>query len=447
MDAIPDGLPAAGATEAGDHTAGLQLQRWRHPAIVAVALLAMASGFGQFGAVAALGDVAKTFGHLTQHRSGVNTLTLAQQAGLSGTTLGVGLAILRLASLGALVLTSLADRFGRRRSIIGSCAVGLAVTVAAAASPSYWWFVAIFAAGRPLLSTTNALASVTAAEQTASSDRAKAVALVAAGYGIGAGLTAIIHSLASSALGFRGIFALATVPLVLLPLVARQVAEPDRYKRMAAAHEAEETLPVLSAVARPYRRRLATVAGLAFAVAIVSGPANSFVFLYAENVLRLSGVVTAAMVVVAGVAGLAGLLLGRKLADGLGRRPTAAGAMAAMAVLGTVTYNGSDAGVVIGYVSGIFAASVFAPAAGALANELFPTVVRATVAGWQTAASVLGAVAGLLAFGAVADVGNRFGTAALATFLPTLVLLSLFLLLPETRGREPEDLWPDPLLA
>ena len=70
-----------------------------------------------------------------------------------------------------------------------------------------------------------------------------------------------------------------------------------------------------------------------------------------------------------------------------------------------------------------------------------------TVAGWQTAASVLGAVAGLLAFGAVADVGNRFGTAALATFLPTLVLLSLFLLLPETRGREPEDLWPDPLLA
>ena len=40
------------------------------------------------------------------------------------------------------------------------------------------------------------LAQVAAAEETASHDRAKAVALVAAGYGVGAGLTAIIHGLA-----------------------------------------------------------------------------------------------------------------------------------------------------------------------------------------------------------------------------------------------------------
>ena len=64
------------------------------------------------------------------------------------------------------------------------------------ASPGYWWFVVIFALGRPFLSSTNALSQVTAAEQTSSADRAKAVALVAAGYGVGAGLTAIIHSLA-----------------------------------------------------------------------------------------------------------------------------------------------------------------------------------------------------------------------------------------------------------
>jgi hypothetical protein len=38
------------------------------------------------------------------------------------------------------------------------------MTVAAAASPGYWWFVAIFACGRPLLSASNGLAQVTAAE-------------------------------------------------------------------------------------------------------------------------------------------------------------------------------------------------------------------------------------------------------------------------------------------
>ena len=59
------------------------------------------------------------------------------------------------------------------------------------------------------------------------------------------------------------------------------------------------------------------------------------------------------------------------------------------------------------------------------------------------AAGVIGAVVGLVAFGAVADVDNRFAIAAAVTFLPTVLAAALFWLLPETRGREPEDLWPN----
>jgi MFS family permease len=117
--------------------------------------------------------------------------------------------------------------------------------------------------------------------------------------------------------------------------------------------------------------------------------------------------------------------------------------MAAMASLGILTYSGSTAGVLVGYVFGVLAAATIAPAAGAFVNELFPTSVRASVAGWQVAVGVLGASAGLLAFGAIADVGNRFGIAATATFLPALAGTFLLLLLPETRGRELEDLWPE----
>src|SRR5205807_7923648 len=160
---------------------GLRLRRWNDRAVAGVAVAAFASGFGQFGVVAALGDVARGFGQVNQGA------TLADQAGLSGTDLGVGLAIMRLASLGALPVTGLADRFGRRMLLLVTAGAGLALTALAAASPGYWWFVAFFAAGRPLLSATNALAQVTAAEQTASRDRARAVALIAAGYGAGAG--------------------------------------------------------------------------------------------------------------------------------------------------------------------------------------------------------------------------------------------------------------------
>jgi len=402
--------------------------------VVGVAVAAFASGFGQFGVVAALGDVARGFGQVSHGAS------LAGQAGLSGTDLGIGLGIMRLASLGALPITGLADRFGRRRMLLVTVGLGLAMTVVAAASPSYWWFVAIFACGRPLLSATNGLAQVIAAEQTGSADRAKAVALIAAGYGTGAGVIAIVHSLASRAIGFRGVFIVALVPLALLPILRRWIEEPDRFT--VAAASSEHPIPVLAAVARPFRRRLVVVAVLAFAVSVITGPANSFVFLFAQNVLHQPGIVTAGMVAGAGVSGLAGLLAGRWLADRVGRRLTGALAMVTVALLATLTYTGSAPALLVGYILGVFASSVFAPAAGSLVNELFPTSVRASVAGWSLATGVLGAVTGLVVFGDVAGVGQRFEVAGLVTFLPAALVMVLFWLIPETRGREPEDLWP-----
>jgi len=73
--------------------------------------------------------VARGFGQVTHGAA------LADQAGLSGTELGIGLAIMRLASLGGLPVTALADRFGRRMMLLVTVGAGLAITVAAAASP------------------------------------------------------------------------------------------------------------------------------------------------------------------------------------------------------------------------------------------------------------------------------------------------------------------------
>ena len=411
------------------------LVRWLDPAVLALVFLSLAAGFGQFGVTTALGDVAKSFGH----SSGGASLT--DQAGLSGTQLGVGLAIIRLASLGALPLCGLADRFGRRSLLLFSVVVGLAITATSAASPNYWWFVALFALGRPFLSTTTALSQTSAAEQTASSDRAKAVAAVTAGYGVGAGLLAIIHSLAHAAIGFRGLVALALIPLAALPFVASSVRESGRFT--AIRHDADRPLPVLGAVGRTYRRRLAVVVALSFLVSLVTGPANTFVFLYAQNIEHLGGVRTAAMVAGAGLTGLAGLLVGRYLADRIGRRATGAIGTIGIIVFGILTYSGPTTLLIAGYVLGVFSGAVLAPAGGALVNELFPTSVRASVSGWWLASGVLGAAAGLLAFGAVAQLGNRFSEAALVIFLPVVFATVLFWAVPETRGREPEDLWPD----
>jgi hypothetical protein len=87
--------------EPTDAVGQLRLHRWSDRAIVAVAITALASGFGQFGVVAALGDVSTQLGHVAPGGS------IADKVGLSGTSLGIGLAVIRLASLGSLPSSAL----------------------------------------------------------------------------------------------------------------------------------------------------------------------------------------------------------------------------------------------------------------------------------------------------------------------------------------------------
>jgi len=436
---------ASGPSPPGDPGADpsssqVRLHGWRHPAIVAVAAATVAAGFAQFGATTALGDVARAFG-----AAGEGTSVVAK-VGLSGTTLGVGLAVVRLASLASLPLAALADGHGRRRVLLGCVTGGLAVTALAALSPGYWWFVALFALGRPMLSATNAIAGVVAAEETESRDRAKAIGLLTAGYGIGAGLTALVRGVAGDGLGFRGLFALALVPLAAMPLLARRLEEPDRYRRIRATEDPQVAAtrpPVLGRVRPGLRPRLWLLAALAFAIAFVTGPVNTFLFVYAENALGMSRSSTAAMVLAAGPVGLVGLLIGRWAADRLGRRVTAAGTQAMVALAGMLTYSGSRAAVAGGYLLAVLVASAYAPSFGALGAELFPTVARATAAGWLVAAGVLGAVAGLVAFGLLTDALDSFATAAVVICAPVVLTCVLFARLPETRGLELEQSAPD----
>ena len=149
------------------------------------------------------------------------------------------------------------------------------------------------------------------------------------------------------------------------------------------------------------------------------------------------------MVVAAGILGLGGLVAGRWAADHLGRRVTAGASQAVIALAAMLTYSGSAAAAIAGYLLAVVAALVFAPAIGALAAELFPTGIRATVAGWMSVAGVLGAVSGLVLFGVLVSALDDFLVAAVVVALPVLAVSPLYVRFPETQGMELEESAPD----
>ena len=400
-------------------------ERMVSPIATRLFLAALFAGFGEYSAVAALADVAKAFGHPSAVQ------TVSSVIGLSGSVLGIGLAVLRLSSLAALPLTAMADRRGRRSTLQWSLVVGLALTCIAAASPSYWIFVACFAVGRPFLSAALSLLQVVSVELSSAQHRIGRLALVAAGSGGGAGLAAVLHGAIRGGDGFRWLFALALLPLVLVVPILRGVPESQQ----------ERTTVRLGAVARSARPRLLIVGALVATLAVISGPANGFLFVYGESLLGISPGRLALIVTASALTGLLGLWLSHHIANWRGRRFTVSLGIVGSAAAATFAYSGGVSHFIIGYFTGVCMGGLITPSLNALSVELFAPSARATVGGWVVVATVLGATIGLVSFGLLTGTGHVVASQALRraaywVFLPMVPVGAVVWLLPETHQRE-----------
>ncbi len=398
---------------------------WLAAPVLGAAAISVASGFSQFAITAVIGDVASAFG---APGAGDDP---ASQIGLTATTLGVALAAIRLASLGALPGTALADRLGRRRVLLTAVTVGLTLTVLSAAAPTFWTWVLLVALARPWLTTVNNAAGVVGAEETTSRDRSWAVALIGGAYGLGAGAVAVLRGVLPSE-AWRPAMAASAIGLVLLPLLSRLIREPTIFLQA----EDDPRPLLLGAVPRPDRSRLTVLCLLTAGMGLATGPGFTYLFVYGEKVLGATPGEMSILILAAGPTGLVGLLAGRWGADHLGRRPTAAVAMIATALAVAVAYGGSFTGLTVGYLAGLTTSAAFGPPTLALAAEAFVTSVRSTATGWIAAAGVIGAVGGLALFGVLVDALGGFDRAAMAMAVPVVLAAGLFWLVEETRGRE-----------
>src|ERR1700731_2415465 len=179
--------------------------------------------------------IASTAGFFDQYDRALLSLALKQiQTGLkiAEAHLGAMLSIIRLGYLLSLLMTPFADVFGRRRLLLYTIFGYTIFTGLIAIAPNERAFVAFGIIARAFAGAEAAIAMVIVAEEVDAAYRGWAIGLLGAVSNIGYGLAAIVFAFVNVIpYGWRGMYAIALLPLVVIIPLRRALPESARFEK------------------------------------------------------------------------------------------------------------------------------------------------------------------------------------------------------------------------
>jgi MFS family permease len=369
----------------------------------------------------------------------------AADLGMTERELPTYLGVIRLGALPAFAVIPLADRIGRRSVFLLSVAAMGVTTFLTAFSQSAIQFVVLQMITRTFFVTGSAVAFVFITEEFPAARRGWGVGMLGAlsqmGHGLGAALFALIDRLPY---GWRALYAVGIVPVLLLPFFWRRIPETARFARARAAAGVPDAVGVLGWTV-PLRGLVRAHPGRAFGVALIGFlPAMGFVVAF-----QFTGYFTmtvhgwtpgeyALMIIVGGAVGIIGNVVAGRLSDRFGRRRVGFVLLSLFPVTVASFYLGPASWLPLSWAAFLFTAQGGRVILRALATELFATAHRGAASGLFAILEAAGNAAGLFVLG--------FGLQApgdLARIIPVIALSALvgggiLWLFPETRQRELE---------
>ncbi len=342
------------------------------------------------------------------------------------------LAVTRLAGFGALAFAVWGDRRGRKIPLIAAFMMLMVADFATGLSTSATLFTILQSLVRIAGTALGTLAVVLIAEEVRPQTRAFAISLYGAGGSFGAGIGLLVLPLADRSDGWRLVFTLSALGLVIVPFLFRSIHESPIFEVV------EE--PVRHPLLRLLRSPFARVFWIS-ACAVLLASAFSAVGLAfsTERLVDDLGYTTAAAVaisLVGGTLGGIGFFIGGRLADVIGRRVTTVLSLVLVLGGGVMLYYVEYLPlIVLAIVASTFGSFAFVPASASHRAELFPTEFRTSGGTAGAYLAMVGSAAGL-GFGAVTI--DRIGLSATVLILGLGVVgaIGLTLLLPETMGQE-----------
>lgn len=377
---------------------------------------------------------------------------LAVTFGLSKAELGDFAMRVTMGALPAFLIVPLADRIGRRRLLLLSVVVMSLGSALTAASQSATQFAVFQFGTRAFLIASAVLTVVIVTEEFPAAHRGWGIGMLSGIAAIGFGLGALLYGFVNRLpLGWRALYLVGVVPLLLLPWLRRGVIETRRFNDARGAALASEG--IAGAVAGAFRPVAALMLehprrGLAIAVlGFLSGMGINISFFFISEFLQTvrgwSPGAFAGMSIFFGAFGIIGNPAAGRLADRFGRRTVIVVALLAFPVFSALFYAGPPALVALPWTFMVFLNMAIAVMQRALMTELFPTASRGAAGGLQSLSTTLGVVAGTFLYARAMEwLGDQ--TIVIPLFsLATIAAAIAVALVPETARLELEEISAD----
>lgn len=372
---------------------------------------------------------------------------LREAFGVSEAAGGYAVAVINVGTILAYFLVRKADRWGRKRVLTLTIAGYTLFSFGSALAPNIWVFAALQLVARIFLIGEWAISMVYAAEEFPTAKRGLMIGLIQAFSSLGSVVCAgVVPLLLRTPWGWRTVYLVGTVPLILLAFARRGLKESQRFEQMQAEDGPSEEPSIFAIWKTPYAKRVLQLAVIWALTYLCAQTAVTFWKEYATAPAPASGphlsddevggyIVLGAVVAMPLVFGVGWLIdkLGRRKAAVLIFNVTAASAVGAYTLTDRLLLQIAVAGA-------IFGASAVLPVLNAFNTELFPTKLRGAAFAWSN--NLLGRIGYVLAPAAVGAAAEVFGwgpSVAVTAIGPVAAVVLILLWLPETSGKTLEQ--------
>ncbi len=339
----------------------------------------------------------------------------------------------------AFALARKADRWGRKPLLTATIAGYTVFTFLSGLSPNVYVFALLQMVARIFLIAEWATSMVIAAEEYPARGRGTVMGVVSAAGGVGAILCAgVVPLLLKTSYGWRSVYFVSIVPLLVLALARRGLRETSRFSEQSGESKGENLFAIWGT---GHKKRMLQLAAVWFLTYVCTQNAVTFWKDFAVSERGFSDAQVGRAVTLAALVSMPLAFAAGKLLDVLGRKPGATLIYAATigGVIGAYTAHSMTA-LTISLMFAVLGVNTVLTVLNAFTTELFPTQYRGAAFAWSN--NLIGRIGYCVSPPVISYFTSQAGagpTMTVTAIFPLLALGVIWLLLPETRGRELEE--------